>query len=303
MGLRLVAADPIRGTELPSEPMRLEDGFLLIRRWQSWLEASGRANENTRRQYRRAFVAFLADVCKDPRAITEDDVVDWLAPRARTKGSLRPDVIRAGRSFYLWALARDEVETNPFAAIPVPRRKYGRRPYLKPDELRRVLEAARRHRDPRVAPTLELLYATAARVGTACAIRAEDVDFDRGWVTFRVMKGDKPHGVPLNERAAAAVRELISLAGYTPPTGVRRDTLIGVGRSRVEQWAQDVERASGVPVWPHLMRHSILTELAHDPDVPFIATSRIAGHEDPRVTAEFYVGDDETVLRSALAGR
>jgi integrase len=279
------------------------DAFALIRRWQAFLEASGRANANTRRQYRRAFVAFLADVCLDPRDVTEDDAVAWIAERSRLQGSLRPDTIRAARSFYRWAAARGEVERDPFAALPVPRHKYGRAPYLSPAELARVLEAARAHRDPRVAPTIELAYATAARVSSLCAIEAADVDLDAGWITFRVVKGGGTHGVPLNDRARAAVLELIELADYTPVRGRRRPTLIGVGRSRVEQWVGEVERASGVRVWPHLIRHTILTELAHDPSVPFIVTSRIAGHSDPRVTAEAYVGDDENAMRSALAGR
>ncbi len=302
MALTSVAPHGISATD-SSDRMNIEDGFVLIRRWQSWLEVSGRANQNTRGQYRRAFVSFLADVCKDPRAITEDDAVAWLAHRARTKGSLRPDTIRAARSFYGWACMRGAVARDPFAAIPVPKPKYGRVDYLKTSELRRVLQAARAHRDPRVAPTLELLYATAARVGTACGIVAEDVDLERGWLRFRVMKGGDPHGVPLNDRASAAIRELLELADYVPPKARRRPTLIGVGASRVEQWVQEVEASAGVRVWPHLLRHTILTEMAHDPAVPFIVVSRIAGHADPRVTAAAYVGDDEDAMRAALAGR
>jgi integrase len=283
--------------------MMMDDPFALIRRWQAFLEVSGRANAETRRQYRRAFVAFLADLCIDPREVTEDDAVRWLAERSRLQGSLRPDTIRAARSFYHWAQARGEVHRDPFAALPVPRHKYGRAPYLKPAELEHVLRIARHHRDPRVAPTMELLYATGARVGTACALVADDVDLDAGWIRFRVMKGGSQHGVPLNERGRIAVLELLGLADYTPIRGRRRPTLIGVGRSRVEQWIAEVQAEAGVRVWPHLLRHTILTELAHDPAVPFIVTSRIAGHRDPRITAEAYVGDDESAMRAALAGR
>lgn len=287
-------------SDTPAPAMQdMSDGWALIRRWDQFLTVSGTVNDNTRRQYRRALVGFLADVCLDPRQVTEDVVVEWLAVQAvQSAGSY----LRALHSFYGWATAREVVTTSPVRAIKVPRRKYQRQPALTKDQLATIIQEARRHRDPRVAPTLELLLATGARVGSVCALTSDDVDLERGWVTFRVAKNDDPYGIPLSDRALAAVKELLSLADYTPQRGKRRDTLVGVGRTRVEQWVQDVEDAAGIPVWPHKLRHAFITDLAHDASVPLAVASRLANHKDPRVTLS-YMDQDDDQLRMALVGR
>lgn len=294
----------------PGQPMPLADGFELIRRWYAFLTVSGRVNASTRKQYRRALIAMLADLCLDPRDVTEDDIVAWIvAPDEETgeprnpKGGAIAQTLKACHSFYGWALIREEIQPNPVRAIDVPRRKYGRPPALADDDLARVLSAARTYRDPRLAPTLELMYATAGRIGSICALTAADLDFQREWISFRVAKNDDPYGVPMNERARVACEELLSLADYAPATTRhRRPTLIGVGRSRVMQWIQDIEDSTGIPVWSHLFRHTILTELAHDPSVPMPVVSKMGNHKDTATTMR-YVADREGALRDAMAGR
>jgi len=281
--------------------MSFADGFMLIRRWQAFLEVSGRTNASTRQQYRRALVALIADLCKDPRDITEDDVVAWMVDRDPRGGSVAM-TMRACHSFYTWALARDEIVPSPVRALVIPKRKYGRPPALSEQDLAFVLGVARVYRDPRLAPTLELMYATGARVGSIVGLSATDLDFERAWISFRVAKNDDSYAVPMNERARVACRELLGLADYHPATGKRRATLVGVGRSRVLQWIQDIEDSSGIPVWSHLFRHTLLTELARDPSVPLVVAARIANHRDPKTTMR-YVADREGAMAAALAGR
>ena len=122
------------------------DTFSLIRRWQDYLKVSGRANENTRRQYRRCIVAFLADVVGDPanehlrgiRDVTEDDVIAFLAAQD-PRGGMRRQSLKALRSFYAWAERRRLLEDNPVRALPLPREKYGKAPTLSAEE-REALE-------------------------------------------------------------------------------------------------------------------------------------------------------------------
>lgn len=290
--------------------MPLADGFELIRRWYAFLTVSGRVNASTRKQYRRALVAMLADLCLDPRAVTEDDVIAWIvAPDEETgeprdpKGGSVALTLKAAHSFYGWALIREEIVPNPVRAIGVPRRKYGRPPALSEKHLRAVLGAARAYRDPRLAPTLELMYATAGRIASICALTADDLDFQHEWISFRVAKNDDPYGVPMNERARAACEELLSLADYRPTNACsRRETLVGVGRSRLSRMIQDIEQETGIAVWSHLLRHTILTELAHDPAVPMPVVAKMGNHKDTATTMR-YVADREGALRAAMAGR
>jgi integrase len=282
--------------------MSLADGFLLIRRWQAFLEASGRVNASTRLQYRRALVALIADLCIDVTLISEDDIVGWIAQHDPRGGAVAL-TLKACISFYSWALVREEIVPSPVRALTVPRRKYPRPPALTEQDLSTVLGAARAYRDPRLAPTLELMYATGARIGSIVGLEARDLDFDRAWIEFRVAKNDDPYGVPMNERAKVACRDLLMLADYRPRNAPhRRMTLIGVGRSRVMQWIQDIEDSTGIPVWSHLFRHTLLTELAHDPAVPIAVVSKIANHKDSSTTMR-YVADREGAMSAALGGR
>jgi integrase len=283
--------------------MHVDGGFALIRRWQAYLEASSRVSASTRQQYRRALIVLVADLCIDVTLITEDDVVGWITSHDARGGAVAL-TLKACHSFYGWAFAREVIVPNPVRALVVPRRKYGRPPALTDHDLVTVLGAARLYRDPRLAPTLELMYATGARIGSIVALTASDVDFERAWVEFRVAKNDDPYGVPMNERAKVALRELLSLSEYRPRHSCtpRRPTLIGVGRSRVMQWIQDIEDVTGIEVHSHLFRHTLLTELAHDPTVPIAVTARLANHKDPRTTMR-YVADRESAMARALSGR
>lgn len=283
------------------QAVEMADGFALIRRWQDFLDVAGRANASTRRQYRRALVAFLADLCKDPRTVTEDDVISWLVEHD-PKGGARKATIRAGRSFYQWALEREHVAANPFRAIPVPRPKYGRARYLDPADLARIFAAARSHRDPRVGPTLELMYHTGARVGSVVGIESGDIDLERGWIDFRIAKNADPYGVPLSDAALRACQELLALADYKPATAPhRRTTLVGVGRSRVMQWVQEVEAASGVECWSHLLRHTMATRLMNDPSVPPLIVAELLNHKSLDIVMKHYASGDEEMKRAAVA--
>jgi site-specific recombinase XerD len=80
--------------------------FVLVRRWQQYLEVSETCGANTRRQYRRYLIAFLADTLLEVEDLTEDDIVAWLADQP-AKGAMRGMTLRALRSFYGWAEDRD----------------------------------------------------------------------------------------------------------------------------------------------------------------------------------------------------
>src|ERR1043166_3394488 len=258
-----------------SRPMRAPppdslDTFALMRRWQTFLEVSGRVGESTRRQYRRYLLSFLADTMKDLREVTEDDVVTYLA-ELPAKGHARGAALRALRSFYGWASERDEMPTNPVRRLKIPKPKYGPAPFLNEADLELVLTTAGEMDDPRIRPTLELMFATGGRVGSICALHVSDLHIEEPspWLRFTTAKNDDPYDVWLGPLGVKACRELLALAEYRPSrSGRRRSTLVGVGTSRVEQWCQEIERRSGIACWPHLLRHTFADRLLNDPNVP-----------------------------------
>jgi integrase/recombinase XerD len=261
--------------------------FQLLRSWAEYLSVSGTVSQVTLRQYRGMLIRFLADTLLPLEEVTEDDVVGWLA-RQSPRGPMRGQMLRALKSFYGWATARGHVQADPTARLRIRKQRYGRAPSLTEEELEAVLRAAEQL-DPRARPTIELMYATGARLGSIAAVMPEDVDLERAWVDFRQAKGGQPYGVPLGPRGLAAARRLLELRNFRPPTAAsRRPTLIGVGPARIRQWVEEAGRRAGVRVWPHLLRHCTITRLA-------------ASGVDVRTIVEFANWRDPSQLRRYAA--
>lgn len=281
---------------LATVPAPVDDTWALLRRWQTYLEVAGRANENTRRQYRRYMIAFLAEVMTDPREITEDDILEVLA-RQSPQGGMRAQTLKTLHSFYRWAEIHGHAR-NVVRPFPIPRTKYGKAPTLELDELGALFAAAEQI-DPRARPTLELLYATGARVGSLCALVASDLYRDRAdrpWVQLRVTKGDRPYELPLSPLGEKAWKRLEHLSGYCPPRAVRRLTLVGVGPSTVWSWASRAGETAGLDVWPHLLRHSFATHLA---DVDDRTWAALMGHRDASLRRRYAAPRDDR-MRAAV---
>lgn len=267
----------------------LDGPFDLIRRWQAFLEVSGRANANTRRQYRRYMLSFLADVLKDPCQITEDDVVDWLADQD-ARGAMRGMVLRSLRSFYSWAEDRDLCR-SPVKRLQVPKRKYGPAVCLTAEELAQLLVAAERL-DPRARWAMQLMYATGARLGSLCALAPQDVRGD--WVHFRVAKYDQPYGVPLGPKGQEAVARLLALLDYRPrAVRERPTTLVGVGAFSVWRWVHLAGEIAGVRASPHILRHTFGDRLAADPNVDQRTWATLMNHRDASLLRRYSAAHDE----------
>lgn len=248
-------------SDLPERSSAQVETFTLLRRWQDYLAVSGRVNANTARQYRRALLGFLADTLSPLHSVCEDDVVAWMATKDG-HGSQRQLTLRGLKSFYGWAAARELIGADPTTHLHLRRQKYGRAPSLSPEQLGAVLQAADRV-DPRARWTIQLAYATAARVGSLAAVIPTDVDLRADWIDFREAKWDEPYGVPLGTKGREAAEHLLALVDYRPPkVASRRSTLIGVGPERIRQWVERAGELAGVEVWPHLLRHTAITRLA-----------------------------------------
>lgn len=274
--------------------------FDLIRRWQDFLEVSGEAGPNTRRQYRRYLLAFLAEVLKDPRDVTEDDVISYLAS-LDPRGSMRGMTLRALRSFYGWAEERG-VCGNPVRRLRVPKHKPGPAPALSPAELERFLAAAATLPDPRAHPSLELMYATGARIGSICGVLPEDVDLERRRIFFRVAKYDQPYSVPLGPRGLEAARRLLELRDWKPRNvRERRPTLTGVGPFVVWRWCKAAGERAGLKVTPHLLRHTFATRLAEDPRVDVRTWVELMNHRDASLLRRYAAASEERLRRAVEA--
>lgn len=283
---------------VPRESTPVSTTFVLLRRWQTFLEVSGEANDNTRRQYRRAIVAFLADELIELEEVTEDLVIGYMA-RMSERSGMRGMVLRALKSFYRWAVPRGILEHDPTARLKIRRSKAGPVRALEPSDLERVLTAAESI-DPRARPTIALAYATGARVGSLCALLPEDVRGGR--VVFRNTKGDRPYEVPIGSRAQEAIDQLLELMNWTPKGVTKRSpTLVGVGPSRVWQWVHAAGEAVGVDASPHSLRRTYGTALASNPDVDLRTWVELMGHSDGSQLRRYAKASDPRLRRAVEA--
>jgi integrase len=227
-----------------------------LRRWSEWMELVG-LRERTRRMYRYWLLRFQADTVVDPDQATEDDIVAWLASMPRT-GPTRRSALQALRSYYRWRRGPDPTERlHVRKAAPQPA------PYLDPGTVAAILRAAFR-RDPRRGWSLLLLATTGVRVGSLVALEPGDVDLAAGTLHIRVAKAGRTYVLPLTRASARACAWLAADAEISG-----RETLVGVGEEQVRVWLRQAALAAGVRqrVWPHLLRHTVATQVARVTDV------------------------------------
>ena len=277
--------------------------FEVVALWTAFLAARDLARA-TIDQYWRYLLAAGFIARKDPRDFTELDVVEVMSYYP-AKGGGRSMAIRAMRSFFEWASDIDirEVGINPARRIKVPRSKAPPAPRLSREEIEAVWEAAEQI-DPRARPTLELLYFTGARVGSIVAVEPNHIRADRNGalsIFFAIAKGDYPYELPLEApEAVAAVERLRELLDWKPKMAVaRRPTLVGVGEGTVWRWVTRAGELAGVKAYPHLVRHTMLSDLAQDPEVDVRTWIEAANHRDGSQMRR-YAAASEPRIRGAM---
>ncbi len=250
------------------------------------------------------------------------DLRAWLADSA-ADGAARASLARrsaAARAFFGWAHRSGRIDVNPSARLAAPKRQRSLPHVLRAEDMRRLLDDSPgpqpgmpvgdpadsasvpddvRTPGPAGAPAgdpvaaavavrdralLELLYATAMRVGELVGIDLGDIDSSRRVV--RVLgKGDKervvPYGVPA-ERALASWLEqgrpvlAVAQSGSAVFLGVR-------GRRMGQRQVRDVvhRRTAALPgsadIGPHGLRHSAATHLL-DGGADLRAVQELLGH-------------------------
>ena len=141
---------------------------------------------------------------------------------------------------------------------------------------------------PRIALVMRFLYATAARVSEALAVRESDVKVENGRVKVRLRgKGDKERIVSIPADLLGAINEEFHSA--------RRVYLFesDPGRPYTRQWiSHEISRASmvaiGRSISAHDLRHSRATDLfAKSKNLKGVST--MLGHRDISTTARYYV--------------
>lgn len=239
-------------------------------------------SERTAKAYRADLTPLLARV-STVKALDLQVIRTYLAER-HSSGIARSSMARAAtsiRRFCSWATDAGLLEVDPAVklAAPTPTRELPDimtaeqvREALAPLTVAAVDEweklGVKGEVDPvavRDSAIIELLYATAVRVGEICGLSVTDVDMSR--LTIRVTgKGDKERIVPFGRPAKEAVQRWLDVRQVWSTVESGDALFLGARGRRIDarQVRRVVHRATevaGVNLSPHGLRHSSATHL------------------------------------------
>lgn len=286
------------------------DAFLLQ------LQADGRA-ASTVDQYRR-YLRVLGDWLAGAGLPLRVEAIDhgMLArfltspaarcrPDGRAKQASAMNVMRSKcRTFFAYCEAAGYVERSP--ARLVRRAKCGPPPprTLGEADCERLLAELKARSATRAGARdlmlAELLLGAGLRLGSAVALRVEDVDLDGGTLRLAHAKGDRDETAVLPGRTARALRAY--LGGRTRGWVFEGAPGRAVGTRQARRRIEAACAAAGLPrgATPHTLRHTFATRLyRRTGDLGLV--QRALGHRSIASTT-VYARVDEGALRKALAG-
>jgi integrase/recombinase XerD len=181
--------------------------------------------------------------------------------------------------FYRFAHIDGRVATNPA--------QYVRRPKVQPNEGHGMNRAElgtflfTGERFDRAHAALAVLLGL--RVSEACATNIQDLGFQRGHRTLRIVgKGNKPATIPLVPRTARTIDLAIGERHEGPILRRRDDERLD--RRTAHRWVRSIGKRAGLgSVHPHMLRAGFIMA-ALNAGVPLRDVQIAARHADPRTT-------------------
>ncbi len=216
------------------------------------------------------------------------------------------------RRYFDWLRRRGVLVADPSARLSAPSGE-GRLPHvLTRAEMGRVLEPSDLE-TPATSPTtvpqraalelrddavVELLYGSGLRVGELCTLRAEDLDFSRGFVTVWG-KGSKQRRVPMNRRCGEAARRWMDLGRSELVRGCSPGDALFLNSRGNRLGPRDVRRIldkrSPAPTHPHALRHTFATHLL-DGGADLRVVQELLGHASLKTTQAYtHVSKDRLI--------
>jgi site-specific recombinase XerD len=187
--------------------------------------------------------------------------------------------------FYRFAHIDGRVASNPA--------QYVRRPMVHPSEGRGMDDGelgaflfTTERFDNAHAALGALLGLNGLRVSEACGTNVEDLGFERGHRTLRIVgKGNKPGLIPLVPRTARTIDRTLG-ERQEGPILIRHDGQ-RLDRRTAHRWVRSIGKRAGLgSVHPHMLRAAFIMA-ALDAGIPLRDVQIAARHADPRTTTVY----------------
>lgn len=273
--------------DLSSDDSSEYDSQELIERFISTKQLEGRS-ERTLKYYRNTIDKMMAGINKNIRAITPDDLRQYLADyQMNSKASkMSIDNIRRNlSSFFNWLEDENYILKSPVKRIHKIKTVKSVKEAYSDDEMEQIRDCCSEIRD---LALVDMLASTGMRIGELVRLNRDDIDFtERECVVLG--KGDKERIVYFDARAKLHLQEYLKtrnddnealFVGLRAPHN--RITINGV-ELRVRQLGRD---AGIKKCHPHKFRRTMAT-VAIDKGMPIEQVQKLLGHEKIDTTLHY----------------
>ena len=270
----------------------------MLKDYRTYLKIERAMSPNTVASYCSDVEKFLEGTELDPRAVTPESVMDYLAVRKGLSKRSQARVLSSLRSFFGWCVLEGMIEDNPCDLVDSP--KLGRYlpEVLSVDEVVAVIDSVdtTTSQGLRDKAILEVLYGCGLRVSEAAELKIRCLYLNEGFIRV-VGKGNKERVVPVGDIASDAVNAYMAVR----PDGAddASDEFLFLSRfgrplSRQSIFKMIKKQAliAGIrkEISPHTFRHSFATHLVEN-GADLLAVQEMLGHENV-TTTEIYTHVD-----------
>lgn len=155
--------------------------------------------------------------------------------------------------------------------------------YLPPEQVRRLIAAARNERDRAL---LEVLWQTGGRISEVLSLTAEDIDLTNRQLRLLTLKQQKDRRRrPVEHRRWIPIRDQLAtdLAAFMLKRSTKETRLFPISRVRAFEIVRDAARTAGLTsetgrgIGPHMLRHSFAVNCLNQ-GVPINIVKELLGH-------------------------
>ncbi len=246
-------------------------------------------------RYQNHIKPLLGD--REPKTITPFDVdrLRLTLLKTRKPGTVK-NVLELLRRLVNFA-AKKHLCPVPSFIIEMPKVNNLKTEDLNPEQLTALLEAIEQDPNQQAANFMKMALFTGMRRGELFRLQWQDVDFDRGFIHIRTLKGGQDQKIPLN----AAARELLTEHPHTgspyvfPGRG-------GNQRTDINKQVTRIKEAAGLPKdfrALHGLRHTYASMLASSGQVDLYTLQKLLTHKSAAMTQRYAHLRDEALHRAS----
>jgi integrase/recombinase XerD len=260
------------------------------------------SSSETIRSYRchiKPFIDYVGALELNPLEVDCRNLKDFLRAQMDRRLSIATinDYIRTFKHFYRWAIAEGYLEKDPSESIKKLKEPRREKPVLSPEGMARLLSycSIDTFHGLRNRAILSLMWDCGLRRAEVLSARLDELDLEKLQLAV-IGKGNKAATVYLSAKTAEALKSWLEIRGadgsqylFTNENGQ------GLKNDFLTHMIIKLGRKAGIRVYPHLIRHSVITWLAEQGMDPF-SLQAYARHEDLNTTMRY-------VQRARLAQR